>query len=1144
MFASRIRHLLLVIGLGWALPFTVQAGQTDISDMPMAVKNSVAPNFMYMLDSSGSMHNIVPEAPYAAGTIYLQCPGNKTLDGHFPDLDKADGMPSYDAVIGDKLTKIRKAGTPDFKNFGSGNDQFCFNEKALYRARLNGNANYTGSSSCTADNDACKAPDGRYLDTIYAGNYLNWYFGKPSVAPVTYNSGATLNYASGRKTGTKTRAEIAKTSLKSALDTLPLGSASIKAAVRVGLTKYNPENDGDGGELVTPLRNLTPEHLATMKSAIDGISFAGTTPLSETLADIGHYFTLGTTKPLTIHPDSSTLKKILSVDEIFKQNGNPHSLKGSLPIGCTETACPIRYWCQRSYAILLTDGRPQQDQALSANPVMCDYDNDMKMADGKSCPARFEQKTGGAAGNHPGHIGGVKHSYESHGADYLNDVAQALFEIDLRPDLSPIDKSRSKKNNLRTYTIGFADLQASEDPLLKEAAKQGGGEYYQAGDAVQLNSAFNSIVNDARSKDSGAAAVAVVNTQLTIENTAYASSYRSVEWTGDLQAFTIDSATGIPDSKPIWSAKAKLDARATPATSRKIVSFNNNTGITFQPGNVNLGGPKNTELIAYLRGDSSHPAGTNFRLRKSLLGDIINAEPVVVVYDDGVPIVFQGGNDGMLHVFNGCAKTAAACFSSGGEERWAFVPKALWPNLRDTGGGLADPDYGHRYYVDATPAVALIPAEGAPAGRLSSRLLVGGYGKGGRGYYALDVTSYSANSEADYAKKVKWEFPDGDPSTDNDIGYSYGTPLIVRTPAGWVVLVTAGHNSNSGRGKVFVLNPHTGAVMKIIDTGVGSPDNPAGLAHLAKDNNSAADAEVRFVYGGDLHGKVWRFDLRSTAVADWSAKKIAELKTGDGQTQPISTAPVIGPVEGASADKKYVYVGTGLYLGDSDVPGNPAPNSFTNIIQSMYGIIDDTSVTAPTLPSIRGTNGSNCPDKGGDGDLLCQNQGSETAGNYTGTYYSGATQKRGWYFDLPPKPSRVVTHPQLSAGGALAFTINLPSDALCDPGGKSALGNVDASTGGAIVNKNVLTGEEVVRASIRFLGYALASRPVLVTTYDAKNKRENDLDGDGKVLHGVIRLSDQTFVSPPIYEPDRKPGTTGTAAGKAKWRRIYWRELH
>jgi type IV pilus assembly protein PilY1 len=97
--------------------------------------------------------------------------------------------------------------------------------------------------------------------------------------------------------------------------------------------------------------------------------------------------------------------------------------------------------------------------------------------------------------------------------------------------------------------------------------------------------------------------------------------------------------------------------------------------------------------------------------------------------------------------------------------------------------------------------------------------------------------------------------------------------------------------------------------------------------------------------------------------------------------------------------------------------------------------------------------------------------------------------------------------------GTLAVTINVPTNVKCDPGGSSWLVTVNAANGGAIAKQ--LGSDADHWSSISFLGYALASRPEIVTTADGKRD--------------VIRMSDQTFRSPNIPEPP-VPAT--------KWRRV------
>ncbi len=86
--------------------------------------------------------------------------------------------------------------------------------------------------------------------------------------------------------------------------------------------------------------------------------------------------------------------------------------------------------------------------------------------------------------------------------------------------------------------------------------------------------------------------------------------------------------------------------------------------------------------------------------------------------------------------------------SVGGEERFAYVPGLVYQNLRE----LANPLYEHKFYVDNTPYIERVSD--------SLTLLVGGLGKGGKGYFSLDITDPATiTTESDLASRVKWEYP-------------------------------------------------------------------------------------------------------------------------------------------------------------------------------------------------------------------------------------------------------------------------------------------------------------------------------------------------------------------------------------------------
>ena len=250
-------------------------------------------------------------------------------------------------------------------------------------------------------------------------------------------------------------------------------------------------------------------------------------------------------------------------------------------------------------------------------------------------------------------------------------------------------------------------------------------------------------------------------------------------------------------------------------TKRRIVTINSSSGAKVPFRFANLSGtqlaslaPTATQqqkIIAYLRGGNTYGGqfieGTGigqFRERSGPLGDISNAQAVIVPptatldtsvtpnvwvptlpYDDatdpgystyalgvanrtrGTRIV-AAANDGMVHVFDAGPVNPVA--AGGGQEVYAFIPKALFRGVagakatEDTtaiqaltyqDGGV--PIYKHHMYVDSSPRVADVDF-GNGSGDWHT-IIVGGLGKGGNSYYALDATNADATDEADRGRE-------------------------------------------------------------------------------------------------------------------------------------------------------------------------------------------------------------------------------------------------------------------------------------------------------------------------------------------------------------------------------------------------------
>jgi type IV pilus assembly protein PilY1 len=492
---------------------------------------------------------------------------------------------------------------------------------------------------------------------------------------------------------------------------------------------------------------------------------------------------------------------------------------------------------------------------------------------------------------------------------------------------------------------------------LWHAAVNGRGRYVSANDAPSLYDGLVTALADLRVLLGAAAASATSSPNITTtDNAIFSSTYRTTRWDGELVAQRVDPVSGAVSLSTDWSARDLLNGRVGPSTdTRTIYTSLGGTRIPFQWADMDattraLFSSKcaqlsqcptltaaqqavvndGANLVNFLRGQRQHEP--LLREREYVLGDLVGSRPMFVreprrSYGDPVSpsyfdfknananrraVVYIGGNDGMLHAFDDAT----------GEEAWAFIPRDFYrtaPPVSNDKAGLIGltyqpgglPIYAHRFYVDSTPRIADV--DFANGGADWRTLLVGGLGKGGRSYYALDVTNpASVTDEASAAAKVLWEF------RDTDLGYTYGRPMITKTRAfGWTVIVSAGYNNPSGEGKLYFLRASDGTLLKTMTTGFGSAASPSGLTHFAGFTKDFRDQTVEQIYGGDLYGNLWRFDVSDPDPAAWAVKKFAYLTDSSGAAQPITTPPRID-VDVSNGIDRWVFVGTGRLLHVDD----------------------------------------------------------------------------------------------------------------------------------------------------------------------------------------------------------------------------------
>ncbi len=383
-------------------------------------------------------------------------------------------------------------------------------------------------------------------------------------------------------------------------------------------------------------------------------------------------------------------------------------------------------------------------------------------------------------------------------------------------------------------------------------------------------------------------------------------------------------------------------------------------------------------------------------------------------------MIYVGANDGMLHAFD----------EASGAEAWAYVPSALYrkpdppesvtatyPNLL---GALAFqeaalPKFKHRFLVDGTPRVADVTLGGT-----WKTILVGGLGKGGKSFYAVDITNPAGiKTEADAMAALMWEF------NDPDLGYSFGKPLVTKTNAWskkWVVVVSSGYNNASGLGKLWFLDAQDGTVLKTLSTGSGSSTSPSGLAQFSGYTQDYTNYLSEQIYAGDLNGDFWRFDISDANPSSWKVEKLARLTSPSGTAQPVTTAPQI-EVDIANGVDRWVFVGTGKLLHESDLA--------TTETQTLYALRDGTTTTPDPITTALSRS-----------DLVA----------VTDADGLGTRPDKGWYDDLPTSPAgqRIIVAPQ-AAMSVVAYVATYPSTDPCATGLPASLYAKEFSRGNSLL---------------------------------------------------------------------------------------------
>ncbi|MCG8448765.1 MAG: hypothetical protein MI725_04175, partial [Pirellulales bacterium] len=288
-------------------------------------------------------------------------------------------------------------------------------------------------------------------------------------------------------------------------------------------------------------------------------------------------------------------------------------------------------------------------------------------------------------------------------------------------------------------------------------------------------------------------------------------------------------------------------------------------------------------------------------------------------------------------------------------------------------------------------------------------------------------------------------------------------PRIARFNNGkWGIIFGNGYNSDSEKAQLFILDAADGSLIAQIDTQAGSAAATNGLGEVfLLDSNG--DRIVDFVYGGDLLGNVWKFDLTDGSASNWGSAYDSSgtpvplysavddkgtTGTADDTPQPITTRPVLA----THPDGGFmVMFGTGKYLEPSDntIGTNPDVNSF-------YGVRDNGSAL--------GSGRTNLTEQIIEDEIDVLDTGGSVVNrarivsDNTVNYSTDV----GWFIDLltpavapattPTAEGEMIIADPLTRFSRALFTTFIPGDTPCDQGGQSVIMELDAVNGARLQN--------------------------------------------------------------------------------------------
>lgn len=725
-----------------------------------------------------------------------------------------------------------------------------------------------------------------YTDDLAASN-VEW-----SGALITLYSENYLRWHLGdsAKEEKRTRIDMARQSINDVIKAAP--------SIDFGLQVFNYDS-GDsntsenGGRIVFGISEMTDANEAAYLDLVNNEIFAqGNTPLCETLYEASLYFSGKNVDYGDDDKDKGTY---------YDGNKPPRDLTIE---SSGKYITPFSSCSSKAYVILITDGVPTQDKHADSK-----IEGLTALEDGET----------------------VTFSGSRYDNNYLAGLAEWMSNRDLNGSLEG-------KQTSDLYTIGFSAGADDAAPLLKEAARLGGGKYFRAEDSAQLTAALIGALEDLEPSNDSLTSASVASNNFDRTETLNSVYYAMFQpdngprWQGNLKKYKVingeqvgkhgktalnkDSGHFSEDVTSFWSDESSKDGNVVAEggvadmlrkkSSRVIYSDIGTSGalalLTETQAATSFGGldklaseigvveSKVSEALDWAKGKNVDGEklddGTIPAIRPDVFGDPLHSKPLVINYGSSVRILI-GTNAGVLHMFEDKGDTV--------DENWAFMPKEFFSNIQPLRENFATAD--KVYGIDGAITSYVNDKNGDGLINGSDEVWVFfGLRRGGSSYYALDVSNPAAPSKLWHIDASTAKFSQlGQSWSQPKVGYSKlnvsGTgesavakPVIFFGGGYDVNKDASGPRTNDSKGKAIYMVDAKSGTQKWSMLTTGGDTTYSGTDGIASSIgllDGDGDGLVDRLYTGDTGGNIWRVDMPSDDPDDsddpWTVFKLADL---------------------------------------------------------------------------------------------------------------------------------------------------------------------------------------------------------------------------------------------------------------------------